>query len=191
MSERPLSHYLEAYLLHLGFERALSPKTLDAYGCDLGGYLAHLAARGIASPGRAGPEDVAAYVERVRAERRASPASVARLCSSLRGFHRFLLDAGYAEGDPTTLLEAPRPWRRLPRVLSVAEVERLIASVEPSGPFCGGTRSMVRKESCACEERGRRSGSYPSGKRRWLRWGIIGRVGGQSSWGAAASRRSS
>jgi integrase/recombinase XerD len=134
MSGKPLAHYLDSYLLHLGYERGLSANTLEAYTADLGGYLAHLAARGVTTPADVSSAEIEEYLGRIRGLKGLAPASMARLRSSLRGFHRFLLDSGYATGDPTALIEAPRPWRRLPHVLSVPEVERLLGSVVVEGP---------------------------------------------------------
>jgi integrase/recombinase XerD len=144
VSERPLRHYLESYLLHLGLERGLSPNTLSAYEADLGGYLAHLAVRGHRSAADVSLEDVEEYVSRVREERDLASGSLARLRSSLRGFHRYLLESGYASGDPTALLASPRSWRRLPRVLAVGEVEALLGAVRAEGPL--GTRDRALLE---------------------------------------------
>jgi integrase/recombinase XerD len=56
-----------------------------------------------------------------------SPRSVARHLAAIRQFHRFLVREGHSTDDPTAHLESPRPWRRLPTVLSSEEVERLLA----------------------------------------------------------------
>jgi integrase/recombinase XerD len=53
---------------------------------------------------------------------------VARHLSAIRQFHRFLAGAGGAAPDPTAHVEAARPWRKLPDVLSPSDVERLLAA---------------------------------------------------------------
>ncbi len=64
-----------------------------------------------------------------------APATTARKLSTLRGLTRYLTDCGVLEADPTRSLPGPRRRRRLPRVLSLAEVEALLAEAGGADPF--------------------------------------------------------
>ena len=89
-----LTTSLERYLRHVSIERGLSTNTVAAYRRDLTVYLAELAARDITSPAQVTPADVSTFA-RYLATRTESPltaSSMARMLSSVRGFHRYLLD---------------------------------------------------------------------------------------------------
>jgi integrase/recombinase XerD len=118
-----LHRWIDVYLDHLRVERGLAKNTLEAYARDLGSLAARL------------PEG--SDVERVDAElvarllvdnvRRGFGArSSARQLSALRGFFKFLLKERAIKVDPAALVERPRLGRKLPKVLSFAEVERLL-----------------------------------------------------------------
>ncbi|MBI2163829.1 MAG: tyrosine recombinase XerD [candidate division NC10 bacterium] len=66
-----------------------------------------------------------------------------RHLSAIRQFHRFLVREGHAADDPTAHLESPRPWRRLPTVLSSDEVDRLLVPREAKTPQGFRDRAML------------------------------------------------
>lgn len=115
---------LDSFLEHLVIERGLRQNSLEAYQRDLTRYLSYLRDRQchVASLDRT---DVPRYLLALR-EAGLNPRSVARHLSAIRQFHRFLVRQGRATEDPTAHLEAPRPWQRLPGVLSSEEVDRLL-----------------------------------------------------------------
>jgi integrase/recombinase XerD len=107
-------------------ERAAAKNTLTAYAKDLedaSGFLAHRG-RDLAD---AAAEDVEAYFVALGA-RGLAPATAARRRSAVRQFYRFVLGEGWREDDPSRRVEAPRKGRRLPKVLSRQEMDRLIAA---------------------------------------------------------------
>jgi integrase/recombinase XerD len=112
-------------------EAGLSRNTVAAYRRDLEDYARFLGAR--KAPARARPQDVVAYLGRLRSEGRAE-ATIARRFACLRSFHRFLAAEGLAKSDPTATLDAPRKWRTLPRVPGRADVEALLAAVPLDAP---------------------------------------------------------
>ena len=117
-------HRLEAFLEMLAAERGAARLTLAAYRNDLLDLAGFLAARGQALEGA----DAAALHEYLAAAttRRLAPRTLARRLSAMRQFYRFLLGDGARADDPTAGLDSPRLGRPLPKVLSEAEVERLI-----------------------------------------------------------------
>jgi integrase/recombinase XerD len=132
---------IDAFLEHLIVERGLAQNSLEAYRRDLVRYSAHLTARDrqVTSLDRA---EVPRYLLTLR-EAGLSPRSVARHLSAIRQFHRFLVREGHASEDPTSHLESPRPWRRLPTVLSSDEVDRLLAPGQPTAPQGLRDRAML------------------------------------------------
>lgn len=117
---------IEAFLEMLAAERGARPNTLAAYGSDLAHCAAFAAARGSSLAGADGAL-LAAYLAALAAARR-SARTQARHLSALRQFYRFMLAEGWRQDDPTRHLDAPRSPARLPRFLSEAEVEALLAA---------------------------------------------------------------
>ena len=107
--------------------RDASPNTRRAYATAVGAYLAWLEGRGIdwRDPDRL---QLRAYLATLSAGHARS--SVAQRLAALRSFYRFATRAGLAAGDPWGSLATPRLPRRLPRVLEVEQVERLLAAVD-------------------------------------------------------------
>jgi integrase/recombinase XerD len=123
---------LDPFLEYLVVERGLAQNTLEAYRQDLTRYTEYLAAQG-KEPDRLDRADVPRYLLALR-EAGLSPRSVARHLSAIRRFHRFLAGEGGSGEDPTAHVEAGASWRRLPDVLSPAEVDRLLTA-SPASPL--------------------------------------------------------
>jgi len=118
------------YLEHLAFERGLSANSVAAYRRDLRDLTAFLRARRTAADG-AVAADLEAYFGGPGG--RGAPTSVARRSSAVRGFYRYLFNEGRIDGDPTRPVRSPRRRESLPRVLSVEEIEAILAAVRASG----------------------------------------------------------
>ncbi len=131
----PSRRVVERFIDHLGVERGLSPHTSAAYRRDLE-RLVRFADTAQVSVDAATPADLHRFLAAVTAPRkgwRPAPASVARLISTLRSFYRFLLLEECITHDPTSTLAAPTPWQRLPRTLSIPEVEQLLDHTKGRG----------------------------------------------------------
>jgi integrase/recombinase XerD len=133
---------IDEYLDHLSVERGLSRSTVASYRGDLALYAAFLAERGKYGAGAVLPRDVAGFTA-ARLDAGVSARSVARNLSCLRGFHRYLVFTGAAASDPTAEVEGPKFRRRLPDVLSVHEVERILDAVDTSTPLGTRDRAMI------------------------------------------------
>ena len=130
-----LERAVDAYLRHISIERGLSDHTVAAYRRDLAGYVAWLSARGIRDSSDVTVALVTAFAaERASAEPPPAASSLARLQSSVRGLHRFLAREGIESDDPTGRLRPPKAARRLPKALTIDQVERLL---DASGPEAG------------------------------------------------------
>jgi integrase/recombinase XerD len=107
-------------------ERGAAINTLEAYQRDLIAYTAGLKSLGTA-PLEAKTSDLSAYLATLEMAG-FKPASSARRLSAIRQFHRFLVAENKRADDPAFILDGPRQGRRLPKILSVAEVDRLLAA---------------------------------------------------------------
>jgi integrase/recombinase XerD len=137
----PLSAGAEEYLSWLAVERGRSRNTVRSYRHDLLAYEARLADRGLA-PASAGPGDVTDHLEALR-DAGASPATLARAASVLRGLHRFLVDEGVAPTDPTAELEPAALPGRLPKALSEREVAALLGAAAGGDPLARRDRALL------------------------------------------------
>jgi integrase/recombinase XerD len=108
----------------LSAERGAADNTLQAYGRDLGHFLAFLSARRQVLAATV-PADISAYL-RVAAEGGLAPASRARRLSAIRQLFKFLASEGVIHEDPARAFAGPKRARPLPRTLSTAEVDQLI-----------------------------------------------------------------
>ena len=132
----------EEFLSWLAVERGRAKNTLAAYRRDLAAYEEFLRGRdiGIGDVTEAVVED---YVAFLRAAGR-KPASVARALVAVRSLHRFCLDEGATATDPTDQVGVPRVPQGLPKVLSEAEVEALLAAVT-------GDHAVARRDRAILE----------------------------------------
>ncbi len=126
------------YLDHAAVERGLAAHTLEAYRRDLERYAATLAARGKPELAEVTTQDVADYLAGLREGDEEHPPLVAssagRAVVAVRGLHAFALAEGLSPADPARLVKPPAPPRRLPRAISVPEVERLLAAAGGQAP---------------------------------------------------------
>ncbi len=120
------SGWAEAFLEMMAVERAAAKNTITAYGKDLADASGFLIARG-RDLGDASAEDIEAYFAALGA-RGLSPATASRRRAAVRQFYRFVLGEGWRTDDPSRRVDAPKRGRPLPKVLSRAEVDAIIAA---------------------------------------------------------------
>jgi len=120
------SSWAEAFLEMMSVERAAAKNTLTAYARDLADASGFLAGRN-RDLADASAGDVEAYFVAL-SERGLSPATASRRRAAVRQFYRFVLGETWRADDPSRRVEAPKKGRSLPKVLSRAEVDRLIAA---------------------------------------------------------------
>ncbi|MDF2922056.1 MAG: recombinase XerD [Paenibacillaceae bacterium] len=135
------SHFAH-FLKLLTEERGLAANTLQSYRRDLTQYLAYLDERNTPLE-ESSRVHVQGYMTHLRRLERAS-ATISRNLVSIRSFYQFLIQQRVVERDPTMELEAPKPERRMPSVLSVEEVGRLLDA--PSTKHSYGLRDKAMLE---------------------------------------------
>ncbi|MGF3057548.1 site-specific tyrosine recombinase XerD [Microbacterium sp. YY-01] len=134
----------EVYVRHLTIERGLSEHTLAAYQRDLDAYVAWLQGEGIDDPALVTADTVGRFIaDRASAEPAPAASSLARLQSSVRGLHRFLVREGVVDDDPTHRMRPPKVGRNLPRALTIEQVERLLAAPSPDEPVGIRDRALL------------------------------------------------
>jgi integrase/recombinase XerD len=130
-------HLISSFLEMMSAERGAAANTIEAYRRDLTHYAAFLASKGQTLL-NAPRDSVAAWLDDLKTEGLSASSSARRL-SAVRQFHKFLCADGVRGDDPTRIVASPRSRRALPKVLSVAEVDRLLSLAEteanaPSSP---------------------------------------------------------
>jgi integrase/recombinase XerD len=118
---------LQRFADYIALEQGLSPRTLEAYGKDLDRFAEYADVKGVAAPLDITARTLREYVYHLK-DLGLSPASIRRNVSALRTYFRFLTGDGVVVRDPSERLETPKRWRELPDVLTVDEVQRLIAA---------------------------------------------------------------
>ncbi|HXP53492.1 MAG TPA: site-specific tyrosine recombinase XerD [Streptosporangiaceae bacterium] len=136
---------VRGYLDHLLVERGLAANTLTSYRRDLTRYEQVLAATGRTDIGRVTPADVASYLARLREGDEDHPplaaSSAGRAMAAVRGLHAYLFAQGLTAADPARPVPPPAPPRRLPKAISITEVEQLLTA---AGPGDAGDPRLVR-----------------------------------------------
>jgi len=122
----------DQFINYLRLERGLADNTIQAYSRDLIKFTQFLEKSDL-NPLQISRDQISEYAGALR--KGLSVRSVARNISAIKMFFRFLTSEGYIKENPARLLETPRLPRRLPDVLSMAEVEQLLAQPDPSTPM--------------------------------------------------------
>ncbi len=129
---------IQTYLDHLTVERGMSRHTVAAYRRDLHRYADYLAELGVSDPSQVSSAMIGNYAARLREGIAASDgdgwieaplanASVARAVIAVRSLHRFAAAEGLTAEDPARSVRPPKPPRRLPKALSLEQVQAMLA----------------------------------------------------------------
>ncbi|MEQ7221477.1 site-specific tyrosine recombinase XerD [Vagococcus fluvialis] len=122
-----MKNHLEEYLHYLKIERGLSENTIQSYKRDLSQYFSFLDVKEISSWEQVDRYLVLDFLEFLRNEGKSS-ATIIRMVSSLRKFHQFLRQERMTDNDPMQHIDTPKKTQRLPKTLSIKEVEKIIES---------------------------------------------------------------
>lgn len=134
-----LDRAVDAYLRHISIERGLSENTVAAYRRDLSGYLEWLGEHDIDDTAAVTPQLLTDFItDRAAARPPMAASSLARLQSSVRGLHRFLAREGIEPADPSARLRPPKQPRRLPKALTIDQVEALLDAAGPAPVVTAG-----------------------------------------------------
>lgn len=128
---KTLAQLVDDYLRHLSIERGLSKNTIAAYRRDLNSYLGYLEKQGVHDASSITESEITGYLTAISESGILSANSVARMLAGVRGLHRFWLFESITDGDPSSMVKPPKLPKRLPKAITISEIEKLI---EASGP---------------------------------------------------------
>lgn len=138
-SRSELERYLEHYVRYLTLERGRSQNTIAAYSRDLQAYVQYLHSLGVDTPSAISASQARSYVESLEG----AATTLARKVSSIKNFHRYLLEEKILVDDVTVGISPPALPARLPKALSVSEVQALLDSTVGDDPPALRDRALL------------------------------------------------
>jgi len=139
-----MKELIDTFLNYLSIERGLSNNTIISYREDLNNYLTFIENKNIDSLSKISKDNITGFMLAQR-DKGIAPNSVARRLAAIRMFHRFLARERILKNDPSTLVDSPKLWKRVPDALTLNEVEALIA--QPNVHNSQGTRDRAILET--------------------------------------------
>jgi integrase/recombinase XerD len=121
-----MREFIDSFLNYLMVERGLSRNTVLSYRQDLNAYAGYLESSALKSLGKITRNDITNYLF-LQKGKSLSPNSIARSLAAIKSFHRFLVRERIVPEDPTSLIDAPKLWKKIPQTLSLNEVKMLLA----------------------------------------------------------------
>jgi integrase/recombinase XerD len=125
---------VRAYIRQLAIERGLSANTVAAYERDLARYGAFLSAAGVRAASGIAREHVTGFLAGLLSGEGLSASSAARMLSSVRGFHRFLLDEGRVATDVAADVKPPKLAMSLPKAITIDQMGSVLAATDGDDP---------------------------------------------------------
>ena len=141
-----IERQVSAYLDHLIVERGLAKNSLAAYRRDLSRYVAYCESVSVTDSKSVTATNISDFLVTIRlgtdGNAILAPSSAARTVIAVRGFHAFLAREGVTTSDPSRTVKPPTAAKRLPKAISLADVERLLAAVGAETPADIGVLMM-------------------------------------------------
>jgi len=131
--------WIDRFLQYLRIEKGLADNTIDSYKHDLTLYSQHLGRTDLV---KAQPADVSKFLKFLYT-RKLKPRSATRAFAAVRGLHRFLMLERVTAENPTATVEQPRWWKPLPNVLTLDDVDKLLAVPDTATPKGLRDRAML------------------------------------------------
>jgi len=133
---------LERFTDFLALERGSAARTQEAYARDVARFIDFAVIKGAAAPLDVTPRVLREFVYQLK-DLGLSPASIRRNVSAVRSYFKFLMGDGLVVRDPSERLDTPKRWRTLPEVLTVAEIQKLLAAPTMDDPLYFRDRAML------------------------------------------------
>lgn len=141
----------DSYLRHLAIERGVSKNTISAYRRDLSGYLVFLESLGISDLSSVTEVQVSDFAQNLSQKRGLSSSSVARTLAAVRGLHKYLLQENLLNQDVAALVKPPKAARRLPKAITVEQVESLLSAAGPDPDAADSVASIRIRDRALLE----------------------------------------
>ncbi len=120
-----MKKFVEEFLNYLSVERGLASNTLLAYGRDLAKYVQCLEKAGVSNLNSVRRDQITHFMYDQK-QKGLSANSIGRSLAAIKMFHRFLVRERILKEDPSGLVETPKLWKRIPDVLTTAEIETML-----------------------------------------------------------------
>lgn len=133
---------LEPFRDYLALEAGHSRHTVESYLRDLRRLISHATGKGAHRPDEITATQLREFIYNLK-DLGLAPATIRRQISAIRAYYRFLVGEAHAARDPSERLESPKQWRRLPAVLTVGEVQRLLAAPNTDEPLAIRDRALL------------------------------------------------
>jgi len=121
-----LEELIDEFINYLSVERGLSQNTQTSYKRDLNKYISYLKSKGINSMQTTTRKQITDFIMNLK-DNGLSANSISRNLAAIKSFHRFLVIERYIKDDVTSVMDSPKLWKKLPEVLNLEEVERLLS----------------------------------------------------------------
>lgn len=138
-----MENYVQGFIEYLAEERGLAKNTLESYGRDLKYFQQFLERNDKTFATGSTREVVLAYLQELQHQGKAL-STISRNLAALKSFYQYLLKEGLAAADPVANMESPKLEKKLPKVLSVQEVELLLQ--QPNVTLPSGLRDKAMLE---------------------------------------------
>ncbi len=127
-----MKEFIGEFINYISVERGLAKNTLAAYRLDLEKYVKLLAGKGVVNADAVRPEHITGFLQTLK-KSDLSTSSICRNLAAVKMFHRFLVRDGLAKEDPTSLVDTPKQWTRIPEVLTQKEMEAVLQAAQARG----------------------------------------------------------
>lgn len=141
MKSDQTDHLLDNYLNYISVEKGLSLNTLESYSRDLNRFVSFLEKSGL-DPLSAGHQDILSFLIHLR-NKGLKIRSCTRSLIAVRSFYKYLQREGIYESSPTLKVDIPKYWNKLPVVLNIVEVEKLLEAPDVNVPLGIRDKSML------------------------------------------------
>ena len=121
-----MEELIDEFINYLSVERGLSQNTQTSYKRDLNKYISYLKSKGINSMQTTTRKQITDFIMSLK-DGGLSANSISRNLAAIKSFHRFLVIERYIKDDVTSVMDSPKLWKKLPEVLNLEEVERLLS----------------------------------------------------------------
>ena len=138
-----MANYVEEFIHYLAVERVLAPTTMESYGRDLQQFHLYLKNSNLELIRDSSRNIILNYLNALQAKGRAV-STISRNLAAIKSFYQYLVRQRYLEKDPAANLESPKLEKKLPKILTVGEVEELLK--QPNNFMPGGIRDKAMLE---------------------------------------------
>ena len=138
----PLAWSLERFRDYLALEAGNSGNTVESYLRDITRLVAYATSRGAKTPEQLSAAQLREFIYFLK-DLGLAPTTIRRQISAIRTYFKFLVGEGIAARDPSERIESPKRWRTLPAVLTLAEIDKLLAAPNTDEPLAIRDRALL------------------------------------------------